>query len=158
GELSSHFTKYSSPALTQKVFANMIRVGKGCSGVDTPLFEGILVAQHVDDAADEGAANVNADVVLTTTDEPSTPSPTPHTQPLPPSQDLPSTSQVQPTPPQSPQSQPPSPQQQPQSLHDAKISMDLLYNLLETCTTLTRRVKHLEQDKIAQALEITKLK
>nr|GFB86305.1 hypothetical protein [Tanacetum cinerariifolium] len=36
--------------------------------------------------------------------------------------------------------------------------MDLLHTLLETCTTLTRRVKHLEQDKIAQSLEITKLK
>nr|GEW21504.1 hypothetical protein [Tanacetum cinerariifolium] len=29
---------------------------------------------------------------------------------------------------------------------------------MDTCTTLTRRVKHLEIDKIAQALEITKLK
>nr|GEW45313.1 hypothetical protein [Tanacetum cinerariifolium] len=36
--------------------------------------------------------------------------------------------------------------------------MDLLHNLLDTCTTLTRRVKNLEQDKIAQAMEITKLK
>nr|GEX35852.1 hypothetical protein [Tanacetum cinerariifolium] len=32
------------------------------------------------------------------------------------------------------------------------------WTLLETCTTLTRRVENLEQDKIAQALEITKLK
>nr|GEW33307.1 hypothetical protein [Tanacetum cinerariifolium] len=39
GDLSSHSTKYSSPALTQKVFANMKRVGKGFSRVDTPLFE-----------------------------------------------------------------------------------------------------------------------
>nr|GFB45413.1 hypothetical protein [Tanacetum cinerariifolium] len=38
------------------------------------------------------------------------------------------------------------------------MSMDLLHNLLDTCTTLTRRVKNLEHDKIAQALEITKLK
>nr|GEX29446.1 hypothetical protein [Tanacetum cinerariifolium] len=36
--------------------------------------------------------------------------------------------------------------------------MDLLTNLLETYTALTRRVENLEQDKIAQALEITKLK
>nr|GEY49003.1 hypothetical protein [Tanacetum cinerariifolium] len=36
--------------------------------------------------------------------------------------------------------------------------MDLLHNLLDTCTTLTRRVENLEQDKIAQALEITQLK
>nr|GEX18319.1 integrase, catalytic region, zinc finger, CCHC-type, peptidase aspartic, catalytic [Tanacetum cinerariifolium] len=36
--------------------------------------------------------------------------------------------------------------------------MDLLNNLLETCTALTRRVKNLKQDKIAQSLEIIKLK
>nr|GEY46844.1 hypothetical protein [Tanacetum cinerariifolium] len=38
------------------------------------------------------------------------------------------------------------------------IFMDLLNTLLETYTTLTRKVENLEQDKIAQALEITKLK
>nr|GEW71001.1 retrovirus-related Pol polyprotein from transposon TNT 1-94 [Tanacetum cinerariifolium] len=36
--------------------------------------------------------------------------------------------------------------------------MDLLNNLLETCIALTRRVENLEQDKIAQDLEIIKLK
>nr|GFD44293.1 hypothetical protein [Tanacetum cinerariifolium] len=51
-----------------------------------------------------------------------------------------------PTPPQSPQAQPQSPQQQPQSSQDAEILMDLLQNLLDTCTTLTRRrVKKLEK-------------
>nr|GEZ14795.1 hypothetical protein [Tanacetum cinerariifolium] len=44
GDLSTRTTKYISPGLTQKVFANMRRVGKGCSGVKTPLFEGLLVA------------------------------------------------------------------------------------------------------------------
>nr|GEU77863.1 ribonuclease H-like domain, reverse transcriptase, RNA-dependent DNA polymerase [Tanacetum cinerariifolium] len=38
---------------------------------------------------------------------------------------------------------------------DVVISMDL-QNLLDTYTTLTRRVEHLEQDKISQALEIKK--
>nr|GFC65349.1 hypothetical protein [Tanacetum cinerariifolium] len=33
GDLSTHTTKYTSPALTQKVFANMRRVGKGFTGV-----------------------------------------------------------------------------------------------------------------------------
>nr|GEW18532.1 hypothetical protein [Tanacetum cinerariifolium] len=66
-------------------------------------------------------------------------------------------STVQPTLPQSPQAHLPSPQQQPQPLQDADISMDLLHNLLDTCTTLTRRVENLEHNKIAQALEITKL-
>nr|GEV33864.1 uncharacterized mitochondrial protein AtMg00810-like [Tanacetum cinerariifolium] len=115
--------------------------GKGCSRVETPLFEGMIVApQAVEGAAEgnvddvpaagvaiEGTASVNVDDVPAAVDEPSIPSPTPPTQPPPPSQDIPSTSQVQPTPPPSP------------------IAQSL-------------RVENLEQDKIAQALEITKLK
>nr|GEY51286.1 hypothetical protein [Tanacetum cinerariifolium] len=64
GDLSSHSTKYSSPALTQK---------------------------QANDVADKGAADVDA--VPAAIDEPFIPSPTPTTQPPPPSQDLPSTSQ-----------------------------------------------------------------
>nr|GEV65153.1 hypothetical protein [Tanacetum cinerariifolium] len=107
-ELSSHNTKYTSPALTQKVFANMRRVGKGFSRVDTPLFDGMLVPQQVhDDVADDVV-----DVVADADAEPTPPSPTPA-----------------PTPP---------PQQ--------------------TCATMTKKVGDLEQDKVAQAIEITKLK
>nr|GEV22803.1 hypothetical protein [Tanacetum cinerariifolium] len=101
GDLSLHTIKYSSPALTQKLFANMKRVGKGFSEVDTPLFEGMLVAQQVDESvadlndddvpaagvADEGVADVN--IFLIIVDEPTIPSPTPPTQPP---QDIPSTS------------------------------------------------------------------
>nr|GEU68323.1 ribonuclease H-like domain-containing protein [Tanacetum cinerariifolium] len=61
GDLSTHTTKYTSPALTQKVFANMRRVGKGFSGVETPLFEGMIVEQQVD----KGDAEVNVDDVST---------------------------------------------------------------------------------------------
>nr|GEW95632.1 hypothetical protein [Tanacetum cinerariifolium] len=118
---------------------------------------GYDVAQQADDVANEGAAGVDVDFVHAAA-EPSISSLTPTTQPPPPSQELPSTSQVIHTLPPSLIAQPPSPQQQPQPSHDVEISMDLLYTLLETCTTLTRRVKHLEQDKIAQTLEITKLK
>nr|GFB82893.1 hypothetical protein [Tanacetum cinerariifolium] len=85
GDLSSHSIKYSSPALTQKVFDNIRRVGKGFSRVDTPLFEGIIVTQQDDDVADEGAASVAVDDVPVTSNEPSIPSPTPSTQPPPPS-------------------------------------------------------------------------
>nr|GEV67214.1 copia protein [Tanacetum cinerariifolium] len=42
-DLTSHNTKYTSPALTQKVFANMKRVGKGFLGVETPLFASMMV-------------------------------------------------------------------------------------------------------------------
>nr|GEW69512.1 ribonuclease H-like domain-containing protein [Tanacetum cinerariifolium] len=65
--------------------------------------------------------------------------------------------QVAPTPPPSLIAQPSSPPQQQQPSQSTTISMDLLNNLLETCTALTRRVKNLEQDKIDQALEILKL-
>nr|GEY96277.1 hypothetical protein [Tanacetum cinerariifolium] len=42
-DMTTHNTRYKSLALTQKVFANMMRVGKGFSGVKTPLFDSMLV-------------------------------------------------------------------------------------------------------------------
>nr|GEW12508.1 hypothetical protein [Tanacetum cinerariifolium] len=87
-DLSSHNTKYTSFSLTQKVFVNMRRIGKGFSEVETPLFDNMLVQQQVHD--------------------------------------------------------------------DAEVEEDEDDN--ETCATLTQKVTHLEQDKVAQALEITKLK
>nr|GEY84020.1 hypothetical protein [Tanacetum cinerariifolium] len=162
GDLSTHTTTYTSPALTQKVFTNMRRVGKGFSGVETPLFAGMLVAEVVEEGgdADEQVQDVATDTTAqgadTTVHEPSLPSPTPPTPPPQQSQDLSSTSQVQHTPPQSPlpQSQPP-PQAQPQ---DVDFSMSLLQEVLDAYAVITRRVEHLEYDKVAQALEITKLK
>nr|GEZ37983.1 hypothetical protein [Tanacetum cinerariifolium] len=53
GDLSTHTTRYISPALTQKVFGNMRRVGKGFSRVETPLFEGMLAARKI---TEEGIA------------------------------------------------------------------------------------------------------
>nr|GFA88847.1 hypothetical protein [Tanacetum cinerariifolium] len=53
GNLSTHSTRFISPALTQKVFANMRWVGKGFSGVEIPLFEGMLAARQL---AEEGLA------------------------------------------------------------------------------------------------------
>nr|GEV01476.1 hypothetical protein [Tanacetum cinerariifolium] len=104
GDLSSHSTKYISPALTQKVFANIRREGKGFFGVDTPLFKGMLVVQEVGKDADEvHAEDVNAtgvvaegavsDDVNVAVEEPSIPPPTLPTLPPQPSQDIPSTSQ-----------------------------------------------------------------
>nr|GFB46280.1 hypothetical protein [Tanacetum cinerariifolium] len=78
-DLSSHTTKYSSPALTQKVLANMRRVGKGFSRVETPLFEGMIVAQQDDDVADEVAAGVDVNDVPAADAKPTLPSPTPTT-------------------------------------------------------------------------------
>nr|GEV39208.1 hypothetical protein [Tanacetum cinerariifolium] len=73
---------------------------KGCSGVETPLFEGMIVEQQVD----EGNAEMNVedvsttgvaadDVVPTAVEEPSIPSLTLPTLPLQSLQDQPSTSQ-----------------------------------------------------------------
>nr|GEX81996.1 hypothetical protein [Tanacetum cinerariifolium] len=80
---------------------------KGFSRVETPLFEGMLVAQEVEEGdVDENVENVYAgdaaegdvsaanDKVPTATVKPSIPSPTPPTPPPQPSHDIPSTSQV----------------------------------------------------------------
>nr|GEU61878.1 putative ribonuclease H-like domain-containing protein [Tanacetum cinerariifolium] len=63
-----------------------------------------------------------------------------------------------PSPHQSPIAPPSSPPPQQPPFYNADISMALLNQLLETCTILTKKVRDLKQDKIAQAIEITKLK
>nr|GEW62626.1 ribonuclease H-like domain-containing protein [Tanacetum cinerariifolium] len=45
-----------------------------------------------------------------------------------------------------------------QPTHTLESTMTLLNTLMETYATLTKKVAHLEQDKVAQALEIVKLK
>nr|GEU69807.1 hypothetical protein [Tanacetum cinerariifolium] len=100
GDLSSHTTKYTSPSLTQKVFANIRRVGKDFSGVETPLFKGILVVgenveegiaeERVQDVAPVAAAQDGVSAAIEEdVQEQSIPSPTPRPQP----HDLPSTLQ-----------------------------------------------------------------
>nr|GEX87028.1 hypothetical protein [Tanacetum cinerariifolium] len=125
----------------------MRRVEKGYSGVDTPLFKGMIVAQHDDDVAYEGAASVAVDDVPAAVNEPSKPSHTPTTQPPPPSQDLPSTSYVLPTPPPLPIAQPPSPQQHPQPSqpsYDAEILMDILQLYWKHKLLLMLRLKRMQ--------------
>nr|GFA01876.1 hypothetical protein [Tanacetum cinerariifolium] len=116
GDLSTHTTSYTSPALTQKVFANMRRVGKGFLGVETSLFEGMLVAGEIQEQGDaeeqvqddiDVAAAQGADTVIEGA---------------------------------------------------VDFPMSLLQEALDACATLDRRVEHLKHDKMAQALEITKLK
>nr|GEW38343.1 hypothetical protein [Tanacetum cinerariifolium] len=53
GDLSTHTIKYTSPALTQKVFANIRRVRKGFSRVKTPLFEGMVVEKVTEEGEAE---------------------------------------------------------------------------------------------------------
>nr|GEW72248.1 hypothetical protein [Tanacetum cinerariifolium] len=104
----------------------MIRaqVGKGFFGVETPLYEGMLVPQQAD--ADVVTDDVVDDDVPAADAEPTPPSPPPTTTPPPPPQEVPSTSQFAPTPPPS--------------------------------LIAPSKVEALEQNKVAQALKIIKLK
>nr|GEV65482.1 hypothetical protein [Tanacetum cinerariifolium] len=58
-DLSSHNNQYASLALTQKVFANMRRVRKGFSRVETPLFASMLV-QPQDEVEEDDVEAPNA--------------------------------------------------------------------------------------------------
>nr|GEX83391.1 hypothetical protein [Tanacetum cinerariifolium] len=87
-------------------------VGKGFSGVDTPLFEGMLAAKEITkegiaeeqvQADDAIVAAVQETVAEDVANEAIPSTPTPLILPSPPSHDIPSTSQVQSSPPQQPQ-------------------------------------------------------
>nr|GEW25007.1 hypothetical protein [Tanacetum cinerariifolium] len=99
GDLSTHTTRFISPTLTQKVFANMRRVGKGFSGVETPLFEGMLV---VGQPAEEGlvADQVQVDDAAAAAVEENVAEDVSHAAiPSPPPHDIPSPSQEPSSPP-----------------------------------------------------------
>nr|GEZ51671.1 hypothetical protein [Tanacetum cinerariifolium] len=113
GDLSTHTTRFISLSLTQKVFANMRRVVKAFSGVETPLFEGMLIARQL---AEEGIteeqvqandAAVQENVAEDVTND-AIPSP-------------PSSPQEQSSPPQQPQSSPQAPPQAAQKLEIIKL-------------------------------------
>nr|GFB45539.1 hypothetical protein [Tanacetum cinerariifolium] len=126
---------------------NFSKVRKGFSGVETPLFEGMLadrqpakeelVAEQVQvDAAD--AENVAEDISHGAI-------------PSPPSHDI-----------SPPTQEPSSPHQQPHITPPAPTQGEALpanfQQVLNTCSTLIRHVEHLEHDNVAQKLEIVKLK
>nr|GEW22921.1 ribonuclease H-like domain-containing protein [Tanacetum cinerariifolium] len=134
-DITTHNTRYTSPALTQKVFANIRRVGKGFSGVETLLFASMLV-QPQPQAEEE--VEIPIDPSLTAFHDPT---PTPHGTPL---QDQPLTPHAS------------SPQDQPTTSH--KSSILLLTTLMETCATLSQKVFELEKNKHSQALKILQLK
>nr|GEW96834.1 hypothetical protein [Tanacetum cinerariifolium] len=132
-DMTTHNTRYKTPALTQKVFANMRRVEKDFSGVETPLFDSMLVQSQ--QQAEAGVEVPITHAQLSTTSAPSPTelqdtTPTPHDTP--------------------PQYQPPTRhdlplQDQPTTPHDS--SMLLLTTLMETCATLSQKVVELEKDR-----------
>nr|GEW34064.1 hypothetical protein [Tanacetum cinerariifolium] len=125
-DLSKHTTRYISPVLTQKDFANMRRVEKGFSGVETPLFEGMLVVRDVAEDVEAQVPAQGDDVQEPATEEVATDvvSPTP-TSPSPSSPVIPS----------SPSHQPPC-LPQPQDAEGASL---LFQRVLDTCSTLALR-------------------
>nr|GEW36354.1 hypothetical protein [Tanacetum cinerariifolium] len=144
----------------------MRRFGKGFSGVDTPLFDGMLLPHQVQDDVTDVVED--EDAVNKISVEPTPPSPTPATTPPPQQELIPSPSQVESTPPSSPHQSPiaqpslPLPQQPSQHEDISHSAMALLNHLLETCATLTKkevgkeekvesfRVKEIEEEGIAE--------
>nr|GFA85525.1 hypothetical protein [Tanacetum cinerariifolium] len=144
-DLSTHTTRYISPALTQKVFVNMRRVGKGFLGVETPLFESMLVVR---DVAEEAEAQVLAQG--DNVQEPAAKEVVPEVVPPTPTSLSPPSLVILSLPPHQPP-YPPQPQ-------DAEVPSLLFQQVLDTCSALARRVEGLENDKAAQQLENVKLK
>nr|GEW24469.1 hypothetical protein [Tanacetum cinerariifolium] len=151
GDLSTHTTRLISPALTQKVFANMRRVGKGFSRVETPFFEGMLA---VGQPAEEGlvAEQVQVDDVDAAAVEENVDEDVSHAAiPSPPPHDIPSPSQEPSLPPHQHQRSPQAPPQ------DAEF-LTQLQQVLNVCSALSKRVENLETDNATQKLVIVRLK
>nr|GEV57538.1 hypothetical protein [Tanacetum cinerariifolium] len=103
-----NFSKYIFESLVRNVdsstkFYMYPRVGKGCSGIETPLFEGMLIAREPKnqgnaeaegDEAEQGTAAEEPVTTAAVDDDKSIPSPTPLTPPPQQPQDIPSTSHV----------------------------------------------------------------
>nr|GEU87004.1 hypothetical protein [Tanacetum cinerariifolium] len=142
-DMSTHNTRYTSPALTQKVFTNMRRVRKGFSGVETPLFAFMMVQPQppAEEEVEMPIAPAPLSPTISSSPPPQDPKPTPHATSL---QDQPFTSHASP------------PQEPPTTPHES--SMPLLTTLMKTCATLSQKVAKLEQDKHSLALEILQLK
>nr|GEX43044.1 reverse transcriptase domain-containing protein [Tanacetum cinerariifolium] len=119
----------------EEIFAELARMGyKKPSGVE----------DAAEDKDDDNEVSVDA----------TPPSPTPATSPPSPTQEH------IPSPPQAQTAQPLSklPQQPSYTTDISQSAMTLLNTLMETCATLTKQVANLEKYKIAQVIEITKLK
>nr|GFB02788.1 hypothetical protein [Tanacetum cinerariifolium] len=128
----------------------MRRVGKGFSGVETPLFEG-MIADRQPAEEELGAEQVLVDVAIDAAVVEDVTEDVAHMDtPSPPPYGILSS-------PQEPSSHPHQPPCPPQP-QDAEVPFILFQQVLDTCSALARRVEGLENDKAAQQLEIVKLK
>nr|GEV20885.1 hypothetical protein [Tanacetum cinerariifolium] len=150
GDLSTHNTCFISPTLTQKVFANMRRVGKGFFGVETPLFESMLT---IGQPTEEGlvAEQIYVDDVAAVVDENVAEDVAHDAIPSPQSHDIPSPAQEPSSPPHQQHISTQAPSQ------DADFPTQL-QQVLNVCSALCKRVENLEIDNAAQKLVIVKLK
>nr|GFB23200.1 hypothetical protein [Tanacetum cinerariifolium] len=133
----------------------MRRVGKCFSGVETPLFEG-MIADRQPTEEELGAEQVQVDAVVAAAivedvvedvaedvAHVATPSPSPHGISSPPQEPS--------SPPQQPYVIPPAP------THDEAFPATF-QQVLDTCSALLHRVENLEHDNATQILEIVNLK
>nr|GFA36634.1 hypothetical protein [Tanacetum cinerariifolium] len=149
GDFSTHTTRFISPALTQKVFANMRRVGKGFSGVETPLFEGMLVArQPVEEGLVDEQVQVD-DVVAAAVEENVAEDVAHDAIPSPPPHEIPSPLQEPSSPPQQPQSSLQAPPQ------DAELPTQL-QQVLNVYSALTKQ-DDLEVQEVVEDVTTAKL-
>nr|GEV34372.1 uncharacterized mitochondrial protein AtMg00810-like [Tanacetum cinerariifolium] len=151
GDLSTHTTRFISPALTQKVFANMRRVGKGFLGVETPLFVGMLIARQPAEGRLVNEQVLVDDTVAAAVEENVAEDVAHDAIPSPPSHAIPYPSQEPSSPPQQPQSSSQAPPQ------DVEFPTQL-QQVLNVCLALTKRVENLENDNAAQKLVIIQMK
>nr|GFB70492.1 retrovirus-related Pol polyprotein from transposon TNT 1-94 [Tanacetum cinerariifolium] len=145
-----NFSKYIFESLVRNVdssskFYMYPRVGKGLSGVETPLFETMLAVRDIAEEAEAQIPAQDNDVQEHAAEEVAT-------DVVPPTLISPSPSS--PVIPSSPPHQSPSPPQ-PQA---AEGSSHLFQQVLDKCSALVLRVKGLENANAAQQLEIIKLK
>nr|GEY62358.1 glutamic acid-rich protein-like [Tanacetum cinerariifolium] len=122
---------------------NFSRVGKGCSVIETPLFENMLEVREVDEE-EEVQVPAHDDVDQENVTEEIADDVAPPTSPLPPSPVIPSL--------------PPHQSPRPSSSQAVEGSSLLVQQVLDKCFALVLRVEGLEIANTAQQLEILKLK
>nr|GEU35873.1 putative reverse transcriptase domain-containing protein [Tanacetum cinerariifolium] len=138
-----NFSKYTSPTLTQKVFVNMRRVGKGFSGVKTSLFASMLVQPkpQVKKEVKMPIAPASPSPTSAPSPPPQDPTLTPYAIPL---QNQPSTAHASP------------PLEQPTTTHDS--TMPLLTTLMETYSTTEEEGKEVGKEKEIKVFRVQEAK